>query len=99
MRAKDLPRAVDRAAVQALAFVCCVLDLEPGFDMLDRGGDEGDCEAGQQACEGVAEGGELVAGFLNGCFWASENGGPVPADIVYSEDVFVEDSSVECQGA
>ena len=46
MCAVDFARAVDGAGVEACGFVYGVLYLQAGFDVFDRGGDEGDGPAG-----------------------------------------------------
>ena len=67
-------RTVDWTAVQALPLVGRVLYLQSCFYMLDWCGNEGDCEASHNACDGMAEGGEFVDGILNG-FLCGSNGG------------------------
>lgn len=56
----DLPRAVDRTAVQTLGFLARILDLQARFEVFDGGGNETHRCACHDAGHCVAEGGELV---------------------------------------
>lgn len=89
MSAENPLGAVDGAAVEALSFVGCVLDLQAGFYVLDWGGDEGDGNAGHDACEGVAECGEFVSGVFYGFICGSKGGGGGFAEAFGGEDVLL----------
>lgn len=54
----DLGEAVDGARVEPVGLLRGVLDLQAGFDVLDRRGDEADGGAGESACHAVADGRE-----------------------------------------
>lgn len=62
--------------------------------MLDGGGDEGDCEAGHYACEGVAEGGEFAGCGFGGIFYGMEGGGGGFEEAGGGEDVFLEEAAI-----
>lgn len=95
----DLLQAIDRAAVEPICLLGGVLDLQPGFYMFDRCGDEGDRGARHHARHGVSYGRE----FMDGCIWEGEvalgetagRGGHA----VGVEEGLVEDAAVEGQGA
>ena len=57
--------AIDWTAIESLVFVGGVLDLQAGFDVLDRGGDERDSEAGHESSDRVSRGGQPVGGLLH----------------------------------
>lgn len=90
--AYDSLRAVDGAAVEALPLVGRVLDLQARFHVLDGGGDEGDGDAGHDAGNGVAEGGEFV-GCGSGGVWRGAEG---VEKAFGGEDVLLQESTVVC---
>lgn len=92
--AEDPLRAVDGAAVEALVLVGRVLDLQARFYVLDGGGDEGDGEAGHDAGNGVAEGGEFAGGVLGSSFCGSKGGGAGFAEALWCEDILLQKSTV-----
>lgn len=99
MGAVYFPGAVDRSRVETFGLVDGVLDLEAGFDVLDRCGDERDGPAGHYACDCVAEDREFCRGLLGREFkfadvvWGEGEDGGV------GEEVLVQNAAVECEGA
>ncbi len=93
------PGAVDRARVETFGLVNGVLGLEAGFDVLDRGGDQGDGPAGHYASDCVAEDREFCRGLLGGEFKFADVVGGKGEDGGVGEEVLVQNAAVECEGA
>jgi hypothetical protein len=83
-------RAINRAAVHSPFFVCCILDLQPCFDMLYRSSDKAHRGASQGASDSVSESRQGTEIFRSFGEWKR-----LP-EARFREDVFEEQTSVEC---
>lgn len=62
VRLVDLGKAVDGALVQAVGLGSCVLDLQPGLDVLHGRGDEANGASGHDTRKAVSVGREVNRG-------------------------------------
>ena len=94
-----LASAVNGACVLAFGFVYGILNLQTGFDVFDRRGDEGDGPASHNAGNTVADRGKLGRSLLDGDFELSDVIGGEGQDGRIGEKVVVEDATIEGEGA
>lgn len=95
VEAVDLLEAVDWARVQAFGFFGRVLDLQAGFYVLYRRGDEGDCRTGHYTCHGVPDGGEFVDRVVGEGELGLCEAGRCGGHALWIEECLVQDAAVE----
>lgn len=99
MLGKDLFGTVDWTGVQSFAYICRVLHLESGLDVLDRRGHKRNSQSGQASSHDVAH--ERQSGrsrSWDGCVRAFGYGVDVVCVFIAVENVFVDETAVKGEG-
>ena len=90
--AMDPADTVHRTGIQSSGLINRVLDLQAGFDVFDRGSDEGDCPSCEDSCDAVTESREFWFQVFSG--GAAE---PQVLKGIAVEQILIEHSTVEGQ--